>query len=133
MRLHNVLKEKDYLLGYLLDKAASLASDRAVKVVERDVEVGLKKERDQGEIAVLSYSPGYCGWHISGQKKLFWRLRPQEIGITLNEYILMAPLKSVTGVLVAARPALHRFKANYPFCISCRDHTCQERMKRLIH
>jgi hypothetical protein len=81
---------------------------------------------------VLGYSPGYCGWHISGQKKLFAYLHPERIGITLNNSYLMTPLKSVTGVLVAGPPEIHRFKPDFPFCRHCRTYSCLERFKHLV-
>ena len=56
---------------------------------------------------VLRYSPGYCGWHVSGQINLFNTLTPEKIGITLGESCLMNPLKSVSGVLVAGPPNIH--------------------------
>jgi hypothetical protein len=76
----------------------------------------------------LRYSPGYCGWDITGQRQLFRALRPEEIGITLRESCLMEPLKSISGVLVAARPEVHRFDNNYPFCRVCTMRTCRSRM-----
>jgi hypothetical protein len=76
----------------------------------------------------LRYSPGYCGWDITGQRQLFQALRPEEIGITLRESCLMEPLKSISGVLVAARPEVHRFDNNYPFCSACTTQTCRSRI-----
>ncbi|MHC4266624.1 MAG: vitamin B12 dependent-methionine synthase activation domain-containing protein, partial [Planctomycetota bacterium] len=80
---------------------------------------------------ILSYSPGYCGWDISGQKKLFEYLHPGKIGISLNNTYLMTPLKSVSGVLVAGKNEIHQFRPNYPFCKSCKTHSCLLRMKAL--
>jgi hypothetical protein len=82
-------------------------------------------------LAVLGYSPGYCGWHISGQKKLFASLKPRKIGISLNEGFLMTPLKSVSGVLVGGKREIHLFTPNYSFCKSCKTHSCLPRMKEL--
>lgn len=46
------------------------------------------------------FSPGYCGWHVSGQQKLF-SLFPTGLpcGVTLTPSSLMLPIKSVSGVL----------------------------------
>ena len=81
--------------------------------------------------AVLSYSPGYCGWHISAQQKLFQYLRPGDIDISLNDSYLMTPLKSVSGVLVAGRKEIHYFDNSYPFCQDCKVESCLERMERV--
>jgi hypothetical protein len=55
-------------------------------------------------------------------------LRPEEIGITLRESCLMEPLKSISGVLVAARPEDHRFDNTYQFCRTCSTQTCRSRI-----
>ena len=77
---------------------------------------------------VLPYSPGYCGWHVSGQRKLFAFLEPEAIGVTLNQSCLMQPLKSVSGVLVVGDAATHRFHPTYAFCERCGTKQCRERM-----
>jgi len=110
-------------LGYLLDAVASCGADHLAARLEQS-----RHGRAPEGTVFLRYSPGYCGWDITGQRKLFAALRPEEIGITLRESCLMAPLKSVSGVLVAARPEAHRFKHTYPFCAACADKTCRERI-----
>lgn len=77
---------------------------------------------------ILPYSPGYCGWHVSGQRALFRSLQPDEAGITIGESCLMTPLKSVSGVLVAGEPSVHRFRPSYAFCDECATHDCIRRM-----
>jgi hypothetical protein len=122
----------DFALGSLLDTAASLAADRAVEDLERRFAAVLEMEGRMGAGgAVLSYSPGYCGWHISAQQKLFRFLEPHDIDISLNDSCLMTPLKSVSGVLVAGRREIHYFDNSYPFCDACRNKSCQGRMERL--
>jgi hypothetical protein len=81
---------------------------------------------------IMRYSPGYCGWHISAQKKLFEYLKPKEIGISLLESYLMTPLKSITGVLIAGKRTIHIFNADFPFCSKCKNHSCQNRIKQLF-
>jgi hypothetical protein len=76
----------------------------------------------------LRYSPGYCGWHISGQRKLFDFLKPETIGISLRESHLMEPLKSVSGVVIVGPAGIHAFQDEYPFCERCKTHGCRERI-----
>jgi hypothetical protein len=45
------------------------------------------------------YSPGYCGWNVSEQHKLFSLLEDNYCGISLNESALMQPIKSVSGII----------------------------------
>jgi len=44
-------------------------------------------------------SPGYCGWNVSEQKKLFGLLGEKCCGIQLNESSLMTPIKSISGII----------------------------------
>ena len=79
----------------------------------------------------LRYSPGYCGWHVSGQRALFAALRPAEIGLALRESCLMDPLKSISGVLVSGAPRIHDFVDDYPFCAECAERACRDRIASL--
>jgi hypothetical protein len=110
-------------LGYLLDAVASSGTDRLAQRLQEHC-----AGRAPAGTVFLRYSPGYCGWDITGQRQLFQALRPEEIGITLRESCLMEPLKSISGVLVAARPEHHRFNNTYPFCTACATQTCRSRI-----
>jgi len=133
LRIQNLFKNHDYAYGAMLDTAASLAADTAVTVMETYYYDELrKKHSNMDQMSVLSYSPGYCGWDLSGQRKLFQFLEPEKISISLNDSCLMTPLKSVTGILVAGNKQIHIFKNNYPFCKNCRNPTCQERQRKIL-
>jgi hypothetical protein len=118
----------DLALGAMLDSAASAAADKLAAVAERRFAESLAK---RGEMStggrVLGYSPGYCGWHISGQRKLFDFLKPEQIGVTLTDSFLMQPLKSVSGVLIAAPKEIHNIRATYQFCSRCKTRGCSGR------
>ncbi len=123
----------DFALASMLDAVASDSADRAADVLERRYEAALRKDgRLGGDGAALRYSPGYCGWHTSGQKRLFQYLEPERIGITLTESCLMQPLKSVSGVILAGPREIHRFSPNYSFCRHCETHECRERLRALF-
>ncbi|MFB0517115.1 MAG: vitamin B12 dependent-methionine synthase activation domain-containing protein, partial [Candidatus Neomarinimicrobiota bacterium] len=109
--IEGLFSDSQFALGSMLDTVASLAADLAVEVCEAAYFADLShRALVTNDCRVLSYSPGYCGWHISGQKKLFQFLRPEKIGISLNNSFLMSPLKSVTGVLIAGKKEIHIFK-----------------------
>ena len=132
-RIEELFAENDFALGSMLDAVASLSADKAVEVCEASflhdlVQRGLARPDHRA----LSYSPGYCGWHLTGQKKLFQHLQPEKIGITLNDSCLMTPLKSTTGVLAAGRKEIHLFETNYTCCCDCRTYSCRPRMKKLM-
>jgi len=119
-----------FALGAMLDAAASAAADQLVQVVQRRLARQLAAEkRSTPETAVLAYSPGYCGWHISGQRKLFDFLQPEPIGVTLSESFLMQPLKSVSGVVLAGPREIHRFEMSYPCCARCQTRACRGRIR----
>jgi hypothetical protein len=125
-------ESNDLALGCMLDAVASLAADALAERLEWQYRELVEHAGATGsETRALCYSPGYCGWHISGQGKLFEFLRPREIGITLRETYLMEPLKSVSGVVLAGPKAIHQFDMDYSFCGDCRTRSCQARIKAL--
>ena len=131
--INNLLGSKELALGSMLDSVASAGAEKAADLVEAKflrslLSRGLVDERS----VVMRYSPGYCGWHVSGQEMLFEYLQPDKIGISLNDSYLMEPLKSVSGVLIAGRKEIHIIEDNYPFCSECETHSCQERMVALL-
>ena len=70
--IESLFDKRDFALASMLDSVASLAADKAVKVFEKYF-FNLLTERNSAneDFFTLSYSPGYCGWHISGQKNSF--------------------------------------------------------------
>jgi hypothetical protein len=114
----------------MLDSVASAAADRLTALLG-SLYPALNGGASANGTRVLAYSPGYCGWHVSGQRALFAFLDPGEIGVTLNASCLMEPLKSVSGVLVAGPARIHRFAPAFPFCPECREKPCHERIASL--
>ncbi len=129
-KVSDLFDNGDYADGYMLDSISSYAADKLADLAAQHLQEELAGREPRASLwRVLSYSPGYCGWHISGQKKLFEALRPEEIGITLNESCLMSPIKSVSGVLIAGPEEIHEFVNSYPFCDTCTARSCIERMR----
>jgi hypothetical protein len=114
--------------GYILDQVASFAADQLATIAGTRFQ---ETQEPNESAAVLPYSPGYCGWHVAGQRPLFARLRPDEIGISLNQSCLMKPVKSVSGVLVCAPIDAHDFSPAFPCCATCTTLDCQERIASL--
>jgi hypothetical protein len=130
-RIHDLFGAKDYALGSLLDAVASMAAGGSGEIFERYFEAQRTPLSGAREYCVMSYSPGYCGWHISGQKKLFRYLGPEEIGISLNPSYLMMPLKSVTGLLLDGEREMQQFEPTFSFCTDCKTYACRRRMQKL--
>jgi len=125
--ISRLFEQKDFALASMLDSAASEGVERTAIIAERNFADNLPKVDNQSSIVATRFSPGYCGWHISGQKKLFDYLCPQKIGITLADSFLMDPLKSISGVLVAGKQDIFEFDDDYVFCADCADHSCRDR------
>ena len=124
--INKYFDQNEFPIGSFIDSGASLTADNIVGVLENKVQ-GIFLNRS----STLAYSPGYCGWHVSGQKMLFQSLKPDKIGITLNDSCLMTPLKSISGVLVSGPSDMHIFDNNYSFCEECTTYSCKIRMKSI--
>jgi hypothetical protein len=128
-----LFKRGEPAVGYALDVIASEATNRlADATAQRFQQALVAREGVPGDVRALPYSPGYCGWHVSGQRRLFAALKPGGIGVRLGSSFLMHPLKSVSGVIVAGAPAVHRFRPTYPFCEDCTSHECRDRMASVL-
>lgn len=126
-KIDELFEKHKYARAGMLDAFASAGVEKVADVVEKHY-LGRLTNSDT---KILRYSPGYCGWHVSGQKKLFAFLKPEEIGVTLLDSYLMKPLKSISGVFVAGAKEIHIFSDTYPFCSECQTHSCQSRMQQL--
>jgi len=125
-------QSNDFALACMLDATASVAADKTADLAEGQFREALRiRGWDDTAGGVLRYSPGYCGWHVSGQRRLFEFLQPKRIGVTLRDSFLMEPLKSVSGVIVAGPREIHNFPITYGFCSQCETRTCRQRLRGL--
>ena len=130
-RIRELFDRHDPALGCMLDSVASAAADRLADLLGQWYLSTISMPAP--EWRVLVYSPGYCGWDVSGQRAIFDFLGPEEVGITLNASCLMQPLKSISGVLVVGAGNIHRFHPTYSFCECCREKQCRDRIASLVH
>jgi len=127
--ISDLFKKGEHLLGHLLDEICSMgievfADEMTGMCFAGEVSRGTLNNND----IMLRYSPGYCGWHITGQKYLHEYLQSYNIGITLTDTFYMKPIKSISGVMIGCSPSVHDFNNTYPFCGSCRTKTCRKRL-----
>jgi hypothetical protein len=119
--LHKIKSSGDIYTEFLADAVGSELAEATVRLVSRQLEQ-LASER--GMFITLSYSPGYCGWHLREQPKLFSLLPDQPCGVKLNDSCLMSPVKSVSGIIGMS----HRPDVQAPYsCEICGLETCYKR------
>ena len=131
-RIREMFAANDLGRGWMLDGVASSGADRLSYLLSARFEEKLGRNGHSAP-RVLPYSPGYCGWTVRGQKKLFARLGPEQIGVTLNDSCLMTPIKSVSGVLVCGPGEIHRFRPDFDFCEDCKTQACGARMASVLN
>src|SRR3990172_1825975 len=117
------LQAGDYLKGYMVDAIASELVEAAMNHIQDRLE---EKVKADGRHITNRFSPGYCGWPVSEQHKLFSLLPRGFCGITPTESALMRPLKSVSGIIGIGGNVRKR---DYP-CKSCDMRDCIYRRKR---
>jgi hypothetical protein len=86
----------DLLTSYLYDIIGTLTVEKAADKMQKMMEAELGSE---GYRTTLRYSPGYCGWDVAEQQKLFSLLPPDVCGVRLSPSSLMHPIKSVSGII----------------------------------
>jgi len=119
-------------LGFMLDAVNSAGAERLGRLMSQKFLELLPEEMRRGKkLKAQYYCPGHCGWHLSGQERMFQMLHPEEIGITLKSSWAMFPTKSISGVLVAGEIEIHRFKPDFTFCKVCKEHKCVQRLRLL--
>jgi len=131
--IQRLFDTNDFALGSMLDSAASEGTERTAEMIERLYRQHLKDSGKHGNgHGTLRFSPGYCGWHISAQEKLFDTLHPGEIGIGLNASCLMQPMKSISGIIISGEKNIFEFDDTFSFCRDCADHACRERIQMVF-
>ena len=113
-------KEGDMLKRYVVDtigsRIAEATGDYMEKMLEKKI-TGLKHTH--------RFSPGYCGWHLSGQQEIFRLLGEKPCGINLSDVYLMTPIKSISGIIGVGG----NVKDNIYGCRYCELETCYKRKK----
>lgn len=122
-RSHLSMKEGDLLRGYVYDLIGSEVAENAAARMQAEILISAEL---RGMKITNRFSPGYCGWEVAEQQKLFSFFKNNYCGITLTESSLMNPVKSVSGIIgIGARVKLR----DYP-CKKCNDNNCIYRGRR---
>ena len=122
-RIRKYMSGIDLLKGYVYDVAGSEIVEAAADLIQEKLRV-LMEEKGLG--ITNRFSPGYCGWDVSEQHKLF-SLHPSNFcGITLTDSALMQPVKSVSGIIGIGKGV----KFNPYSCSICDSQNCIYRNKK---
>lgn len=114
------MDKNEILKGYIIDKVAS----ELVEELTDKTESLLEKELENIELKSTNrYSPGYCGWSVADQKKLFSLLPEMFCGVSINDNSMMIPIKSVSAVVGIGK---HVERRNYD-CSICDEEFCYKR------
>lgn len=95
-RSRKLMQDRDMLAGYIYDVIGSEMVEAAADLMQNELEESLDKQRLK---ITNRYSPGYCGWNVSEQHKLFSFFNDNHCGIRLLPSALMDPEKSVSGII----------------------------------
>ena len=111
-------KEDDILNIYTVDMIGSCIAEATGDYMEKMLEMEIEGFRHTAR-----FSPGYCGWHLSGQKDLFRLLGGTPCDITLSDVCLMMPIKSISGIIGIGRNVKEKLYG----CYFCDLKTCYKR------
>lgn len=115
--------EGDMVRVFIADALGSVIAEKCAD----QMEVTLQESIDKlGWHHTNRFSPGYCGWHVSKQQRLFPLFDGHTCGITLTDSSLMVPIKSVSGIIGLGKEVR---KLEYT-CGLCTFEKCYKRKKR---
>lgn len=96
IRSKQSMKEGDLLTGYIYDLVGSEIVEAAADFMQNKLQEVIVAE---GKKITNRYSPGYCGWDVAEQHKLFQLVPENFCKIRLTPSALMDPVKSVSGFI----------------------------------
>jgi hypothetical protein len=96
IRSRKSMKDGDLLRGYIYDVVGSEIVEAAADLMQDELEKTMISSMKK---ITNRYSPGYCGWDVAEQHKLFKLIPDNYCGIRLNDSALMDPIKSVSGFI----------------------------------
>ena len=115
--------ENDLVRVYIADALGSVIAEKCADEMEKNLQESIEK---LGWHHTNRFSPGYCGWHVSQQQKLFPLFEGKTCGVRLTESSLMLPIKSVSGIIGIGKDVR---RLDYT-CGLCQFEKCYKRKKK---
>lgn len=116
------ISQGDPLKAYFVDTLGSIAVEKAMDLVQHQLAEELSARQLQ---FTNRFSPGYCGWPVREQQKIFSFFPSSPCGISLSESSLMIPSKSVSGIIGVG----HSVRYVEHNCMLCEMKNCLYRKK----
>lgn len=117
----NQLKRKGEIVNvFVADSIGSIIAEACVSFLKDQLEMEFSSKNMK---ITNSYSPGYCDWKLTEQKKIFQLLSQVDTKIHLTDSCLMMPIKSVTGIIAVGKDVK---KKSYG-CDICKMPNCVKR------
>ncbi len=89
-----VTAQGDALKLFIVDSLGSVIAESAGDYMEACLEKQISALKHTNR-----FSPGYCAWDITEQRKLFNLMSDNTCGVKINDVCLMHPIKSISGVI----------------------------------
>ena len=114
--------ENDMVRMFIADALGSVIAEKCADSMEESLQLSIDK---LGWKHTNRFSPGYCGWHVGEQQKLFPLFDSHTCGVTLTDSSLMVPIKSVSGIIGVGQEVR---RLDY-ICGLCTFEKCYKRKK----
>jgi hypothetical protein len=118
--INRLLGNQKLAAAYILDSMGSVAVEN---MIDRFQELMENKFSAEDRTVTLRFSPGYCDWPVTQQKKLFNIFDPKQLDVELLDSCLMKPRKSISGVF-GITP---QDSVSYNPCRDCPTRSCDSR------
>lgn len=89
-------QEGDMVRTFIADALGSVIAEHTADQMERHLQQSIDKLSWHH---TNRFSPGYCGWHVAEQQRLFPLFGGRTCGVRLTDSSLMVPIKSVSGII----------------------------------
>ena len=117
------INSNDMVKAFIAHSIGSVLAERCADVMEQSLQQSIDK---LGWKRTNRFSPGYCGWHVREQQRLFPLFNGQTSGVHLTDSSLMIPIKSVSGVIGLGPDVRY----NPYTCGICDNKQCYKRRKK---
>lgn len=120
-RIEHLMNQGKMADAYVADTVGS----GAIEYIADNFHKGLQEKLSARNQSVsLRFSPGYCDWPVTEQRKLFSLLDNESVGVELGETFLMTPRKSISATFAVfdSRDAVAHSLQNP--CMSCWKKDC---------